>query len=209
MPSVVFTGACVLRNGDRIMRVALEHMCADAGWSVRDKVDYGVTYLACSRTDTVKARAAAGLGVTCITYDRLMFLLGGGNADAPASVTHVSEPGFIYPLQHPTTSTVASAEEVLQRVAGLEIVLERGLYYVRRSPSMAHRPLPISLQGSFSWRDDAISAAQRYVDQYASAENAADTQIAEEKRQGRALDLDAPEGPPRITGRRAINLGDD
>lgn len=71
MTDVVFTGRCVV-NGVHITRDELCDIAQRAGHRIHDKVDFHVTSLVASRTDTSKATKARDIGCTVINYERYL-----------------------------------------------------------------------------------------------------------------------------------------
>ena len=229
MPSVVFTGKAVI-NGRPMDRADLARICTERGWSVRDKVDWGVDYLACSRTDTIKARAAANCRTEAITYDRLAFLLNGGNASAPASVTLVDVPEVPeVPYRYTSDATRAlnralPAAEVRARCPIHMCTLRGDGSCVDCARIEDRRGLP---RGQFASRVNEarrLSAAQEAARDVANRPTCPDhwrflepdgaCADCEADKPGhdkaladkRALNLDDPTpAPPRITGKRAVN----
>jgi hypothetical protein len=69
MLKVCFTGPGYTADGQAVVRSALSQACINAGVAmIRPKVEVDTDILVASRTDTVKAKNAALIGVTVMTY---------------------------------------------------------------------------------------------------------------------------------------------
>lgn len=79
---VVFTGAAATRQGVGIVRADLISHCEKNGYVVAKRVSGSTKVLVASRSDTVKARKAAELGVMVMTYGAFLDQFGG---DVPRS----------------------------------------------------------------------------------------------------------------------------
>lgn len=204
MPSVVFTGAAEV-GGRKILRADLARMAARAGWAVCDKVHRGLTYLACSRTDTIKARDASRMGVECITYPRLMFLLNGGNANSPATITNVTQLDRFNAdgtPRRPAERTApfppgTSRRDIINDEERRRVDEHRAREQLAREAAAAARPTCPD-HWTFLRSDGSCHECE--------AGRPAHDKALEDQRAKRALDL-GPE-PERVTQHRSINLGD-
>jgi hypothetical protein len=66
--NIVFTGPAFDNNGQSVVRDNLVSACAACGHVVQRAVKPDTDLLIASRTDTVKAKMAAGRGLTVMTY---------------------------------------------------------------------------------------------------------------------------------------------
>ena len=79
MLNIVFTGPAVDNSGNSVVRANLIAACAKKGnINVQPAVRQGVNMLVASRTDTMKAKAAAARGLAVFTYPEFIakFLAG-------------------------------------------------------------------------------------------------------------------------------------